>query len=456
MAEFDRAEIANYSDRLAELADAVRSAANEDVNAYFVTYPDSTEGRYAEEFDQNLNPGVEFTASSAHAFFRYTLYRQDVEGLLTELSAFDSASLATFDQAMTELGAALSSLDTALQWDGLDTVTQALDGWQGEAASNFRSRALEVLRMRLHHQYKLIDELGRAVHCYRELIERGRGDVLGIAQSLKAKVDLNGGDLSLGNLLFVIGAVAAGVATFGASSGPTLLVWAGRISYMSGVAGKFVGIENNGTATADMTRELDGGMAEEFIPSCHSAIAEAARRGATEAELVLDGLRQDLADDGVAELTLTEPKIIGETEITSVFHPGDSLVEDGTGMVAVDRIAALKYVGTYHLPVMAQFVDSAMAPLEAVPGLVDTAVGESKVAAPYRTPLREVVDTLTVAMRDTRDFLYEAGVALADIADNYYEAESANHERMNRIFNEEMAEANVDEFPPYPGPKPAP
>lgn len=60
-----------------------------------------------------------------------------------------------------------------------------------------------------------------------------------------------------------------------------------------------------------------------------------------------------------------------------------------------------------------------------------------------RHNLDAAIQALTDAFVDTRDYLYQAGVALKDIADAYFE-EEADHEAMMNNFTTQLTEYEED------------
>lgn len=424
--------VANYMENMNDLLAETDEKANDYGVCYLVVEPDRRwDSPYYEGGTENLS------------YYGFAKYRADVAELIAEFRRFDSANPDAFDDVFATLTEAVNQLKKALTYDGLEGVREALTPWHGRAAVNFRGQVLDVLKVRLSQQALLVEELGRAANCYRELIQRSRGDALGLAESLKNHVGVSGG-LSWGDILWVIGSIAAGVTTFGASAATTALTWAGRSAYVSGLAQKFTGINDNTIPEDTVEREVRGTYADEFVPSCREQIGELKSHGLKEAEALLEGLRQDLGDqDAMDLLVLDRPEVIGATTTGELADP-----ELDHGFEVPD-IANLKYAGAMQLPVMAQFLDDALGAVSNLSAQVDGAVGDSVVTSLSRHLLTETVTALADAFTTTRDYLYQSGEALVAIADNYYAVESANKEKMDDLLATMMEESPQDDFPPY-------
>jgi hypothetical protein len=389
--------------------------------------------------------------------YKFVRYRSDVGELVDELRKFvDEADPAVFDDIITQLGDVVRCLELAQGYEGLASLRVLLLGWRGEASYNFQERVLNTIDPMLWHQAKLVEEIARAAWVYKEIIERGRGDALGLTQDLKRKVEIGGGGLNLGTVLWLVGSVAAGVATFGASTPATAAVWAGRIAYAAGTAREvFAGIEGAGSRRDEADRAIEGDYAEEFIPSCWKRISEVKAAGNQEATDLLNGLSKDLGDDAIDQLTMDRPKIIGADSIDDLGAADDSVMDRDTGLVEVGSIADLKAAGEIWLPTMAQYLHDACWKVERIPFLFDRAIGDSVVASPDRYSLEEIITILADALGQARDFLYDAGQALSAAADLYFQTDEQN-QAMLELFNARLAEVNFDEFPAYSPPTPQP
>jgi hypothetical protein len=269
-------------------------------------------------------------------------------------------------------------------------------------------------------------------------------------------VEIDGGGLSLGTVLWLVGSVAAGVATFGASTGAAAAVWAGRIAYAAGTAREvFAGIEGAaGSGRDEADRAIEGDFAEEFIPSCWKRISEVKAAGNQEATDLLNGLSNDLSDDAIDRLTMDRPKIVDADSIDDLGAADDSVLDPDTGLVEVGSIADLKAAGEIWLPTMAQYLHDACWKVERIPFLFDRAIGDSLVASPDRYSLEEIITVLAYALGQARDFLYDAGRALSAAADLYFQTDEQN-QAMLALFNDRLAEVDFDEFPAYSPPAPA-
>jgi hypothetical protein len=70
--------------------------------------------------------------------------------------------------------------------------------------------------------------------------------------------------------------------------------------------------------------------------------------------------------------------------------------------------------------------------------------------------LAAAIDAIGAAFKDTRDYLYRAGVALKDIADAYFETEAEHEEMMSNFTTQLEAYEAEGVLPTYAPQAPSP
>ncbi|MPZ78894.1 MAG: hypothetical protein GEV28_00210 [Actinophytocola sp.] len=443
-----RGEIEDFENSFIDLCYEIVDATYDSDNAYYVTFPNILEGKYAaprEYIDSIVLPtSYDFDTDE----FNPSVYRDDIANLTaTELPRFlDGAELGSFDEIDTRLREAANLLDLAGGYYGFEQLLILMDKWSGRAAYNFQHKVLATFETMLVHQLVFIDELGAVSLCLRELIDRARGDGLGLAQDLKAKVDRGGSSISLGTALWVIGSIAAGVATFGSSAPVTAAVWAARTATVVNTAAGAIGQVQKLSGRQDgAERAIEGDTAYEFIPSCLNQIDRIIREGLVETGTLMDTLAADLGNAGIKDLSMAEPRLLDD-EGSDDFHlTGAAALSEE---VLIESIADLRFAGVVLLPTMAQYFDDAHGQVAGLDGVFDSAVGYSPVADTSRHTLKEAVGVLADSFAEVREFLYRAGVVLTDIADTYLATEEQN-EAMLANFNLQLDEVDTDQFPQY-------
>lgn len=439
-----RDEVANYAEDMQTVREQITEAANNDGLAYIVAQPDVA-GTYYEP-----PPAINAPTQYDPYYHEFRQYRVDVGELVDELGTFvDTGEPDAFDAIIEQLTVVGGYLEQAQNDYFMSALLDILNGWSGGAADQFRDRVLAGFNSALWHQAKFVEEIARAVWCYARLVERGRGDALGLAQDLKTKVKPEGG-LSLGTVLWVIGSIAAGVATFGSA---TTFTWAGAIAYSAGVSEKvFNGIASAGTDDGD--RAIEGVVAEEFIPSCRTRIQEVIRAGVDTSDALMAALKTDLADDALPKLRMDRPELMHAENLSDLGAADDTLINDeGTGNtsddhIKVPRLIDLIYAGDVLLPAMASFFDVAHSNIVDVCELVDAAIGESPMVS-SRHVLAEAVAVIADAMKDARDFLYWSGEALSTAAKTYAEIEALNDDAFAALLADREDNHDAERFPLY-------
>lgn len=439
-----RDELDDFENDMTDLCFDIIDAAYDTDNAYYATYPDLLDGIYAAPADYLANIIAPTPYDFDNDQFHHARFRRDIGDLgQVELPVFlDLAEPDKFVEAVTRLRRASRSLDEASGYSGFAELITLMDKWQGEAAYNFQRDVIPKFGVSVVHQLVFIDELIAVALCLHEVIERGRGDALGLAQDLKDKVEVDTTAIPLETVLWVAGSIAAGIATFGASAPATAAVVAGRIGFGIGIANGTLGAVRalSGGRTGD--RAISGDTAYEFIPSCREQIERIIDKGNTEVETVMDALNRDLSGGGVDQLCISRPKILDG----AAFELVDA-AQRSEGY-QVECLADLRFAGTVTLPTMAEYFNSAYGDVLNLSDLFDTAIGYAVVASTSRHILRTAIDTLAEAFEDTRDYLYRAGVTLTAIADEYFDREDLN-QAMMESFARQLDEVDTEEFPRY-------
>jgi len=102
------------------------------------------------------------------------------------------------------------------------------------------------------------------------------------------------------------------VATFGSSAPVTAAVWAARTAYTATTAVGAIGQVQNLSGRGDgAERAIEGDTAYEFIPSCLDQIDRTIREGIAETGTLMDTLAADLSADGIKDLTMPRPTLLG-------------------------------------------------------------------------------------------------------------------------------------------------
>jgi hypothetical protein len=196
-----------------------------------------------------------------------------------------------------------------------------------------------------------------------------------------------------------------------------------------------------GGETGDRT--IEGETAYDFIPSCLEQIQRVLKNGIAEVEAIMSALKTDLSGEGADLLCISKPAVIDAAEsIMGDNANGDFSLLDAESKghaYVIDSIADLRYAGVVTLPTMAYYFDKAYGEVANLSYPFDAAIGSSTVVSGNRHSLDAAIEALAGAFEDTRDYLYNAGVALKDIADAYFEVE-ADHEEMMNNFSEQFGE----------------
>lgn len=447
-------EIDNFEDDFIDKCYAIIDASYDSSNAYAVTQPDVLDGEYAAPADyvesvRAANP-TPLPTDYDNDQFRPDNFRDDIADLAqVELPVFldGGADPSQFDEVVERLTRAAKHLDDSTGLTGLEELIVLIDKWEGDAAYNFQRSVLPNFKMSVLHQVVFINELIAAALCMKEAVERTRGDALGLAQDLYAKVNGGGDGIPLETVLWVAGTILTGLATFvslgSAGVVATVATWAG---YASNTASAAIGHVQKLSGGEKGDRAIKGDTAYEFIPSCIEQIRNILDAGISEVGTVMDALKSDLSGDGPDLLCISKPAVIDAAE--SIM--GDN--ENGAFEIidadfAVESVADLRYAGVITLPTMAYYFDKAYGEVVNLGSAFAAGIGSSPVVSGSHSQLDAAVEALVAAFEDTRDYLYRAGVALKDIADAYFE-EDAEHEAMMNSFTAQLEE--YLEGPTYP------
>jgi hypothetical protein len=435
-----RDNLANFEDDLVDLCYDIIDASYKSDNAYFVTQPDVLSGIYAAPADYVASVNAANPTPQPSDYdndeFNHAKFREDISNLAqVELPVFlDGADVSQFAEAITRLGRATDNLEMASGYTGLEELITLLDKWDGEAARNFQRSVIPKYSMSIVHQLVFIDDLIATAICLQEIIERTRGDALGLAQNLLAKI---GGEsdssITFETILWVAGAILAGVAAFAASGPVTAGVVATRVGYALSTATGAVGQVQKLSGSETGERPISGETAYEFIPSCQEQIDKVLRAGMDQVDAVMSALKADLSGEGADLLCISKPKVIDGEEFT-LIDAGEQ-----THDFLVESVGDLRYAGVVTLPTMAYYFDKAYGEVSNLGYPFDAAIGQSTVVSGSRHNLDAAIEALANAFKDTRDYLYLAGVALKDIADAYFEDE-ASHEEMMNNFTAQLTE----------------
>ena len=438
-----RDKLANFEEDLVDLCYDVVEASYDTENAYYKTFPDSIEGIYAapEEYTENLDMPTPYDFDNE--YFNHAKYRQDIANLTNgDLTMFlDEADPSQFDEVVARLGRVSGYLNEATGYSGLETLLDVLGGWQGEAAYNFQHEVVPKYGVSVVHQLVFVDELAAVATCLKEVVLRCRGDGLGLAQDLLDKVALDERPVDWETVLWVAGSIVAGIATFGATGAVTAIAVASRVGFTLSTASGLIGHVQklNGGGTKD--RAIEGDTAYDFIPSCVDQVQNALGTGIDEVEAIMEALRTDLDSSGIDEMLISKPKVIDGAEMNIVDAENEGFV--------VESVADLKFAGVVTLPVMAAYFDKAYGEVADLKSPFAGGLGRSYVTdTPSMRHLATAIEVLTDAFKDTRDYLYRAGVALSEIANTYFDNEEQQQAMMDNL-NKQLEEFDADSFPRY-------
>ncbi len=445
-----REELKNFEDDFIDLCYAIIDASYVSSNAYAVTQPDVLDGKYAAPADyvaavNAANPTPQ-PSDYDNAEFSPHVFRDDISDLAqVELPVFiDGADPSQFDEIIPRLERASQHLETASGYTGLEELITLIFNWEGEAATNFQRSVIPMYKNSIVYQAVFIDELIAVAICLKELIERTRGDAIGLAQDLLAKITGSGdGSNSMETVLWVAATIFTGIATFGVSYGGAAIAAAAQLGFSISAATGAVGHVQKLTGSDTGDRAISGETAYEFIPSCMEQIDKVLKSGSSEMDTIMSALKSDLSGDNADLLCISKPKVIDDRtfELLDAENKGHDFI--------VDAVANLRYAGVVTLPTMAYYFDKAYGEVVNLGSAFDTGLGQATVANASRHVLDEAIEALAEGFKDTRDYLYQAGLALKDIADAYFEAE-AEHEEMMNNFTEQLTEYNEGgAFPAY-------
>ncbi|RZS33986.1 hypothetical protein EV193_110136 [Herbihabitans rhizosphaerae] len=377
--------------------------------------------------------------------FRLGDYLDDMRKLTLEEFPvfFDAASFDRFADITTSLDLAVSKINEARGYEGIGDLQSLFQHWEGTAADHF-SDSLKPLGTAMRYQIAFAGEIGAASAHYEHLMKSMRVDAYGLAKNLMAKVDPPDSGSGLETALLVAGLIAGGAALF--ASGP-----------LAGVAGAVAVGEWGIAATSGLLqvqaldkdevgdRAIIGGHPREYIPSCETRIEEILGTGAKKGETVMHALAADMKHKDMDFLFLPRTELRGMTE------PDNRRFKASEGY-KVDQVADLRKAGVATLPTMAQYFEEARKAVEDLSVHFFDGIGQSAVANQQRNTFLHAATTLGDSFTRTRDYLYEAGVAMTHIADNYSRMEG-RHAEMITKYKTKMD--NPDVTAPYDRYKPS-
>lgn len=442
--------LGDYPIKLEDVIYEVSDGARDNYAALEVAAPDAASigGEHNPYFEENW----EYGGSSDPDYYSYTDYRRDIDDLISLLYTFvDDADPGRFDTINEQLKGVYDLLERAVEFDGgLNDVSIALSGWTGGAATNFCDVVIRPFGARLLRQVSLAREIATAALSYKAIVVCARADALDLAEQLRSKVSISGdgGSLSLGSALAVVGSVASGIGllTGGPVTWPALVAWgagaAGTansiIEDVSGdeemVAGYALdGIERNAGAGEGEERDIRGGAALAFIPSASEKINLVLELAEAEERKIRDGLKADLDEIESSDeqpLEFSEPELITTDTLAGLGVPPDLTIGD---------IVGLKKVGAKDLPAVAYILNLAHAKVFTVRLAFDSGIGNAAFVGAYRQYFQDLVDQLDTALTRARDFLYESGRNLVAIADDYY----ATDEESRLALESQLAQEGI-------------
>lgn len=391
--------------------------------------------------DPTLSPGDNRYEEDEASFYG------DINDLTAELAKFDEGSVDAWRGILEEFRLAAAELWRAKEY-GSANITDELGSWTGPAARSFKEHVNQTFDSVIGNQVTLVRELVAAVTCIIYAMERYQHDVLGIAEQIRAKLKEGNGSaggsmsLSFGDLLRIVGAVAAGIAAATATGGTSLAAWTAWAVNSASTAYSL--IENAPGEPSQPGRSISGSAYYpwEFIEGAWDVISELRRSIYDEVAHIRAGLSDDLermraADPGRDDRMGFDP--------THQMEPDDDF-GDFEGSIEAD-LATVRTVAVGHLPAFAQYYEEARSRL-------DTIQAESYGAYPYATFSYGLKSTLDLVVGDferllgrTRDYAYESGEALKHAVDAYDKTEQENREMM------EAFESSMDglEGPYYDG-----
>ena len=364
---------------------------------------------------------------------------------LEEFPVFhDAASIDYFGRIMLSLESAAACIRDVKDY-GLADLISLFQHWEGTAADNFADN-LKILESTIGYQLGFVGDVGATATHFEELMKRTRVDSYGLAEELMSKVDPPSSGSDLSTVLLVAGLIAAGVATFGAGPLVGVAGAAAAIEFGTGAMDGVLQVQNGLTTDEVGDRSIRGDNPDVYVPSCQERIDEIRTTGILKAETVMGALADDMKSPDIKYLYWPRSEVIGMTK------PDNGRFRSSDGF-RVDRVADLRKAGDGTLPVMAQSFEEASKSVELLTNYFSAGIGNSVVGTTGRNTFYDAADVLMESFTQTRDALYEAGVALTDIADNYARAE-ARHTEMMEAFQRKMDNSDMGKrFPKY---KPAP
>jgi hypothetical protein len=413
---------------------------------------------FAVTLDDRANPYFEGYDSSAASSpspdeYEYTAYNEIAE-LLETLGQFAAeAHPSNFDTINKRLKEVHSLIQEAVVFDW-NEVHDALSHWGGMAADNFRRVVISPFSGTLLRQANLAKEIATAALCYKSIVVRTRADILDLTHQMKDKVthsDGSGGtSFGFTDLLFVVGAAASGAALVTASpvSWPPLISWAAGTT--SGViraieedeAQKYAldGIDQVSGRERPDKRTIRGSWACEFIPSAYEILEMVQKRALDEEDYIKDGLLRDFQQLEESDLALE----LKEPELATVDTDEELGVSEN---LTIFDIVALKKVGNYDLPAVAEMLHQAHYKVAVAADLLNTGLGNQIYVGSHERYFYEAVNKLLTALTDTRDFLYESGQNLVTVADGYYATEEEARLALEQLIRQDPRGAEtLEEF----------
>lgn len=352
---------------------------------------------------------------------------------------FDAANIDRFSEISSSLDSAAGSIRMADGYGAFEHLQALMTDWEGPTAGNFGTY-LDHLGTTMEFQLAFVGDLGATAAHFEMLMKRMRVDAYGLATNLMAKVDPPQDYTDLHNVLMVAGLVAAGAAMF--VGGPVGIAAgaAAAAEFSTAAISGVVQVQESLESDEEGDREIHGKWEPEYIPSCRERIEEILTTGQTKADLVMGALQDDMGHPDFQQLFLSRPEIVGARK----YDEDKMTLIDG---FRVSRVAELRRAGDVTMPVMAQYFEDARQSVSQLAGMFADGVGQSVVAGSKTHIFARAATVLEEAFTHLRDDLYESGLALTAIADNYARAED-QHEEMMRyctdLLNDPGMKADKD------------
>lgn len=426
--------VANFPDRMQALIADIRRLTHDPAAAYHAAQPDVRDPAAPLVFGDGshaggvVNPYYEGEAGAIRQdpwtevpmLFQYTRFRNDMDLLASQLANFlDRCDPARFHDVADRLREVENLLRRAQGSNGMDLVEASLQGWDGDAATNFRHSFYGQFNDIVVGQAELLRSVAVAALAYQQIIMSAQEDSLDIATQIREKLARTGEGLSLGPLLKIVAVVARAAAI---GSGWGVVAWAASTSLLA-----LDGIKKHSQEPPKQERVVDGDLAMTFIPSAHTVLDRLWKAINNEESMLREGIQSNngkLEGNIKGGLEPREPDLANSdrrSDLGSKSHVTEYDIEE------------LQRCAMGWLPAMAEMFHQAYLQLVPAIGHLNHMLGDNRVAGSQRYPLDEAIETLTTAVVKTRDYLYRCGENLSRIAGNYYQDEEKNAQIIRRI-----------------------